>query len=244
VVQFNFNPTKAMKKILIVSLLLALGTTTNAQLFKIGKFDVGFVYVGPKLGMNFSQISNWTEFGTTKNKNNIGYQFGVVGEFGFTNKFSIDGELTFISKGQKQVFDAGESNLNVKYLGIPLLAKYTFKAFGLTKVYAKGGTFTNVRTGGSSVTKLSTGETFEQPLDNNGWTRFDWGLSLGAGAEYDAKYGIWGLDLRYDLGIVDVHKSDPTKNRNRSFGITLTYKYDLVDLIKRIRAKKLDPDKQ
>jgi hypothetical protein len=229
-----------MKRILLLSVFALIALATQAQLFKIGRFDIGYIYAGPKIGTNLAQISNWTEFTGVENKYRAGFQFGAVGEIGITNRFALNGEVTFISKGIKQTFIGGESSLNVKYLGIPLLAKYTFKFLGVSKIYAKGGTYTNIRTGGSYVSTYGSGQTFEEPLNNDGWTRVDWGMSIGAGAEYDAKYGIWGFDLMYDQGFIDVHKSDVAKNRNRSFGFALTYKYDVVDLFKRIRAKRVD----
>ena len=231
-----------MKKNYLILLALAITLNSNAQLFKIAGQEVGFVYVGPKLGANLARISNWTTFGTVENKSRYGYQFGVVGELGFTNRFSVDGELLYTSKGHRQTFNGGQTNYNVSYLGIPLLAKYSLKILGFSKVYAKGGTFANVRTGGTFSSELDTGESYEEPLDATGWRRVDWGMSIGAGAEFEAKYGIWGVDLRYDQSFLDVHVSDPAKNRNRTFGVSLTYKYDLVDLMLRIRKKKLDPD--
>jgi hypothetical protein len=203
---------------------------------------VGFVYVGPKVGMNLSQISNWTALTGTENSFRYGYQFGAVGELGFTNRFSVDGELTFISKGHKQTFEGGSSKYNVSYLGIPLLAKYSFKILGVSKIYAKGGTFANVRTGGDYTTVYDEGETFVEDLDSEGWRRVDWGLSIGAGAEFDADYGIWGIDLRYDQSFFDVHKSDAVKNRNRVIAVSITYKYDFVDLMLRLRKKHVDPN--
>ncbi|MDD2196540.1 MAG: porin family protein [Bacteroidales bacterium] len=186
-----------MKKYTILLLLLAFCYAASAQLFKIAGQDVGFVYVEPKLGMNFSQISNWTELAGTQNKSRVGYQFGVVGELGFTNRFSVGGELMFLTKGHKQTFEGGSTKYNVSYLGIPLLAKYSFKILGLSKVYAKGGTFANIRTGGTS--EFFNGEqSFVEDLDSEGWRRVDWGMSIGVGAEYEVDYGIWGIDLRYD----------------------------------------------
>lgn len=228
-----------MKRILLLSVFVLVAIATQAQLFKIGRFDIGYIYAGPKVGTNLAQISNWTVFGDVENKYRAGFQLGAVGEIGITNRFALNGEVTFVSKGIKQTSSGGESKYNVKYLGIPLLAKYTFKFLGISKVYAKGGTYTNVRTGGT-YTYETTGFAEEFPLDAAGWTRVDWGMSLGAGAEYDAKYGIWGIDLMYDQGFIDVHKSDAAKNRNRSFGFALTYKYDVVDLFKRIRANRAE----
>lgn len=236
-----------MKKYsILLLLLLTFFNVANAQLFKIAGQDVGFVYVGPKLGTNFSQISNWTEFAGTQNKSRVGYQFGVVGELGFTNKFSIDGELIFLTKGHKQTFDGSSTKYNVSYLGIPLLAKYSFKILGLSKVYAKGGTFANVRTGGTMVfeSEFAGQEQEVNDLPSEDWRRVDWGMSIGVGAEYDADFGIWGIDLRYDQSFLDVHTSDTAKNRNRTFAISVIYKYDLVDLMLRIRKKRVDPDAQ
>ncbi|HPF92867.1 MAG TPA: porin family protein [Tenuifilaceae bacterium] len=231
-----------MKKCIVFLLLIAAIPAANAQLFKIAGQEVGFVYVGPRMGMNFSQISNWTEFTGVENKSRIGYQFGVVGELGFTNRFSVDGELVFASRGHKQTFEGGNTKYNVSYFGIPLLAKYSLKILGVSKVYLKGGTFMNVRTSGDVAFEYDTGEVFEEELDPEGWRRVDWGMAIGAGAEYELEHGIIGLDLRYNQSFVDVHTSDPEKNRNRGFGISVTYKYDLVDLMLRIRKKKLDPD--
>lgn len=229
-----------MKKLYLIVMVMIICGSSYAQLFKIAGQDVGFVYVGPKVGVNASQISNWTTFTGIENSYKYGFQIGAVGELGFTNRFSIDGELVFMSKGHKQTFDGGVNKYNVSYLGIPLLAKYSFKVLGLSKVYAKGGTFTNVRTGGTFTYELDTGEAFEETLTADGWRRVDWGLSIGAGAEYESDYGIWGVDIRYDQSFFDVHKSDPEKNRNRALAISIIYKYDLVDLMLRLRKKKLD----
>lgn len=231
-----------MKKLYSIVFLLLIYGTTYSQLFKIAGQDVGFVYVGPKVGMNLSQISNWTTFTGTENTFRYGYQLGVVGELGFTNRFSVDGELTFISKGHKQTSDFSDQTYKVSYLGIPLLAKYSFKILGMSKVYAKGGTFANVRTGGTFTSEFETGETFEETLSSDGWRRVDWGLSIGAGAEFEADFGIWGIDLRYDQSFFDVHTSDPEKNRNRVIAVSITYKYDLVDLMLRLRKKNIDPN--
>ena len=229
-----------MKKLFAFSVLLLLSTNIFAQLFTIAGREVGFFYLGPKIGMNLSQISNWSTFAGYENKSRIGLQLGVVGEIGITERLSFDGEFTFISKGQKQTSSFSNDQLNVRYLGIPLLAKYSFKFLGLSKVYAKGGTFTNVRTGGSYTVVYENGVEFSEELSVDGWTRVDWGLSFGCGAEYKMDKGIIGLDLRYDLGIIDVHKSDAERNMNRTMGFTLVYKFDMVDVLSRKKGESLD----
>ncbi|MDI3526580.1 MAG: hypothetical protein PWR03_763 [Tenuifilum sp.] len=91
-----------MKK-LILTLILSLFwmIQTNAQLFKVFGHDVGFVYVGPKVGMNLSKFSQWSYSNYTV-KNRLGYQLGVVGELGFTNRFSVQGEFVLNLREQKE----------------------------------------------------------------------------------------------------------------------------------------------
>jgi hypothetical protein len=173
-------------------------------------------------------------------KNKMGFQLGVVGEFGFTNKFSIQGELLFLSRGTNKVYTGDFFGMDTKMkttsIGIPILAKYAFKAIGLSKIYVTGGGYSTIKTGGSQV--------YEDGIsyDDYHWRTMDWGLTFGFGGEYDAKKGIWGLDFRYDLGLVDAYRQmdESTVSQFRNFNITVTYKYDVVDLIKRLRAKRVD----
>lgn len=235
----NPNNISVMKRIVVLSVFILLVTNSFAQLFTVFGREIGFFYAGPKVGMNFSQITNSSsEFVDVKNR--VGYQFGAIGEIGLTQRFSFQGELTFISRGMKQESNWGTttstSKLRVGYLGIPLLAKLSFKMLGLSKVYAMGGTYNNIRTGGAWV--YEGGETY--PIESAGWTALDWGLSFGCGAEYKMDQGIIGLDLRYDLGVIDVHKSDALRNMNRTFGFTLVYKFDMVDLLSKKRNDKHD----
>ena len=207
-----------------------------AQLFKIAGHEVGFVYVGPKAGMNFASISN---YGTSPERK-VGYHLGVVGEIGLTSMLSLEGELLYNSKGVIDDLGGGmQQNVKVNYLGIPLLAKLSFDFIGLSKVYALGGAYANVRTGGSVAFESASFSEDPLPLTSDEWKRTEWGLVLGAGAEYDIKYGKIGLGLRYEQGVSKVTKGAlDNNNRSSNFGFSLTFKYDLVDLFFRLKNKK------
>ena len=204
----------------------------NAQLFTIFGQDCGFIYVGPKAGATYSTISDFSDFTGSKTESKFGYQFGAVGEFGFTSKFSIQTEILYFSRGAQ--FTDFDGKIRMNYIGLPLLAKYAFKAFGLTKVYAMGGTFTDVRTKGEWVDPGTT-----TPI-GSGFKKYDWGFSFGCGAEYPTSKGIFALDFRYNLGMTDLHDDvgDTYKTRSRSFGLALTYKYDLTKLLPKNRRKE------
>jgi len=226
-----------MKRLLIVPVLLLFTLAANAQLFNVFGQDIGFVYVGPKVGMTYSTISNFSDMSGSTTQYRIGYQAGAVGEFGFTSKFSFQTEVLFYSRGTKM--DAVNSKIKMNYVGIPLLAKYSFKALGFTKLYAMGGTFTDVRTKGEEVYSGVGAQTVPLP---SGFKKYDWGFSFGAGAEYPTDKGIWVIDLRYDLGMTDLTDSSlgSTKTKSRSFGLSLAYKLDFVDLFSKFGKKNKD----
>ena len=225
-----------MKKFLLASLFAIMLSPSYAQLFKIAGHEVGFVYVGPKAGMNFASISN---YGTSPERK-VGYHLGVVGEIGLTSMLSLEGELLYNSKGVIDDLGGGmQQNVKVNYLGIPLLAKLSFDFIGLSKVYALGGAYANVRTGGSVAFESASFSEDPLPLTSDEWKRTEWGLVLGAGAEYDIKYGKIGLGLRYEQGVSKVTKGAlDNNNRSSNFGFSLTFKYDLVDLFFRLKNKK------
>jgi len=225
-----------MKKYAILFMLIFCFSISNAQLFTIRGHEIGFAYLGPKVGTTFSTITNMDAY-TTNVSSRTGIQIGAVGEIGLTNMLSFETELTFTSKGVADDF----GTRRVNYISIPFLAKLSFNAMGLSRIYATGGTYNNVRTN-ARIVYDQLGESFNE---SHHYTIIDWGLSLGGGAAYDTKYGLLCLDLRYDLGVVDVEKTIETeRNMNRSFGVALTFKYDAVDLFLRLRKKRLDPDAQ
>lgn len=229
-----------MKKLLIISLFSLFTVAANAQIFTVFGHEVGFIYIGPKVGGTFSTISNFSDMSGNSTQYRMAYQVGAVGEFGFTSKFSFQTELLFYSRGTKM--DATNSKIKMNYIGLPLLAKYAFSAFGLKKIYAMGGTFTDIRTKGVE----EYGDVGAQPAMTvdlpAGFKKYDWGLAFGAGAEYPTKNGIWALDFRYNLGLTDITDSSlgNINTKSRSFGLSLTYKLDLVDLFSKLKNRKKD----
>ena len=62
-------------------------------------------------------------------------------------------------------------------------------------------------------------------FENSDAKRFDFGPALGARLEYFLKNGSLSLDLRYELGIIDLQNklNDNTNNNNRAFIIGFSY---------------------
>lgn len=228
-----------MKGIIAVLISLIISSGLYAQMIKIGKKEFGYFYLGPKLGLAMSKISNTSSsFGGTS-KFRTGFELGVSGKLGINEKWALQPELMFIQKGVKVESGSFESKFKTSYIGIPILAQYSLMAVGVTRLHVEGGGFVNVRTGGTAVfTDAVSGQSYESSLTNSGWRTMDYGFAFGAGAEWPRKLGTWVFDLRYDYSFMDVHKDDSEFNSNRTLGFSLIYLYDFVDLYKRLSNKQ------
>ncbi|MBE9467656.1 MAG: PorT family protein [Bacteroidetes bacterium] len=216
-----------MKKFYLTNLVLLLFVISSySQLFTIGNFGIGYLDLGLKAGTTISSIKRQLPSGINQ-KVKMGFQIGAVGNFGITEKLSIQSELIYSQKGD--VIDAfgTETKTKENFFGIPILAKFKFIQIGKMKFYANGGTYTNILVGGKVI--YSNGEEFH--LEDSRYKTVDFGLNIGAGFQYDLDNGDLLFDLRYDFGVVDSDKIDPERNTNKSLGITLTYIYDINDII-------------
>lgn len=225
-----------MKKITLITLSIIFTITVQAQLFNIGGIDVGYLYVGPKLGGNVS--FNSVDLGTTIDKtSNSGYQIGGVGKFGITKKLAIQPELVYSSKGFGATTSFATSKANYKYLGLPIVAKYAFAAIAGIDVYGSGGFYTDILTGVKSKTVFTDGtEESHSPPDLTAYKKVDFGFNFGAGANIPFKTGDQlNIDLRFSFGVTDVDNQDLyTSSKNTSIQLSAIY---LVDLTKWVNFK-------
>ena len=215
-----------MKKIYLTNLLLLLFVISSySQLFTIGKLGIGYLDLGIKSGTTISSIKKELPSGTEQNVK-MGFQIGAVGNFGITDKLSIQPEIIYSQKGD--VIDAGfgKTKTRENFFGIPILAKFKFIQVGKMKFYANGGTYTNVLVGGKII--YTEGE---YHLDKEQYKTVDFGFNVGTGFQYDLDNGDLLFDLRYDFGVVDFDEISTGRNTNKSLGITLTYVYDINDII-------------
>ena len=222
-----------MKKVTLIALSIILAISVQAQLFDIGGVKIGYVYVGPKLGGNASFNSVDLGVGAEKSAN-FGYQIGAVGKFGITKQLAIQPELVYMSKGYTQDFATGKSNTNYKYIGLPIIAKYAFASIAGIGVYGSGGFYTDVLTG---LTVVYTDNEFEEKAhDLSPYSRIDFGLNIGAGANIPFKTGDQlNIDLRVSYGLTKTEDYwVTTEGRNTSIQLSAVY---LLDLTKWVNFK-------
>jgi hypothetical protein len=224
-----------MKGIVTFLLSFLISWGSYGQLVTIGKKEFGYFYFGPKVGLTLSKISNTSNSLGGSSVFRTGFELGVSGKLGINEKWALQPELMFVKKGVTVESGIFESNYKTSYIGIPILVQYSLMSIGVTRIHLEGGGVVNVRTSGTAeLNSAAVGQSYEVNLDNSSWRSMDYGVVIGAGAEWPRKLGIWVFELHYDYGFMDVYKDDSEFNANRTVGFSLIYLYDFIDFYKRL----------
>jgi len=205
-------------KTLVLSLsILFSASIASAQIWYVG------VKAGPTLS-NYKTKTPWKEV------QNVGYTFGVVGYKQMTANIGVGVELQYIQKGYyHKVCNTITDKLKAQYLEIPISFDYTFIVPGLKnfKLHGNLGLYMAYWLSGKYQTEgFDTNQTSEDfDFANSDAKRFDFGPSAGGRIEYFLRNASLSLDLRYELGIVDLQNklNDNTNNNNRAFIIGVSY---------------------
>lgn len=198
----------------IAVLLLTTVTESFAQTF------------GIKAGLNLSNmlVKNNDYTDSDDFKMNPGFHIGPTAEFEINKMLSFETGLLLSTKGFKESYGGETYKLNLLYLDIPLAAKATF-GIGSTKIYGIFGPYIGVGLSGKSKYEFE-GESIEEDIkfgsdeDEDDLKRLDFGLTIGAGVEFNALQ----IGLNYGLGLANI-STYADKASNRVLGISLGYKF-------------------
>lgn len=201
----------------ILILCLLASSIASAQIWYVG------IKAGPTLS-NYKTTTPWKEV------SNLGYTFGAVAYKQMSANIGIGVELQYIQKGYyHKICNTITDKLKAQYLEIPIMFDYTFIIPGLKnfKVHGNVGIYTAFWLSGKYVT---VGDVFSDPsedfdFEQSNASRFDFGPNVGGRLEYFLKNGSLSLDLRYELGLLDLQDqvNDNTNNTNRAFIIGISY---------------------
>lgn len=135
----------------------------------------------------------------------LAFHVGIYNESEITDFLSIQPELLYTSKGAQLVYDgflsgSGKYRYNLNYLEVPVLIKLKAGGFAI-----HGGPYAAILVG-ANVTNVDDNGTVQdvESLDKDDFNQLDYGLSLGAGFDFEGGE----LILRYDFGLQEIGKSD------------------------------------
>jgi len=219
---------KKVSQILILFVLVAFAKESFSQEF------------GVKAGLNFSNMLAKDNDVTLSDdyKSKLGFQFGPVVEFPFSDLLSLETGLMFTTRGFKTE-DSGSSfgvdweskrSVNVNYLDIPINLRAGFDV-GSMRIYGNFGPYIGIALSGkykSEYTVAGDTEEDDEKLDigsdkgEDDLKRTDFGLNIGAAVAITS----FEVGLNYGLGLANLSSStdNGAKMKNRVFSITVAYK--------------------
>lgn len=182
-------------------------------------------YIGGKAATSFSNYKTKTPW---KEVSNSGLAVGFTAYRQINTHYGLHLELEYIQKGYfHKVCNTIYDKLEANYLEIPIMFDYTFIVPSLKnfKGHADLGIYAAYWLNGKYKTKGfdDTAEDFD--FKKSGASRFDVGPNVGGRIEYILKKGSISLDVRYEIGLLDLQKraNDNTRNTNRALVIGLNY---------------------
>ncbi len=193
---------------------------------------------GGKIGMGISSLSNW-EYRSSGSENKtrprlVGLLVNLTGKYQFSDLLGLQAEFQYIQKGEGLKIAGSDKaaykgKTRISYLTIPVLINVSHD-FDKIVVYGVLGPYFGFGLSGKSISLEPYNGEKELKFGKGELRRFDMGLSIGAGAGYRLGPGDVFLDLRYDLGFMDIYStSDEDKGTNykatcnRSFCISVGY---------------------
>lgn len=197
-----------------------------AVLFFAVQYASGQIYyLGIKAGPTLSNYKTKTPW---KEVSNLGYTFGFVGYKQISANIGVGMELQYIQKGYyHKICNTITDKLKASYLEIPVLFDYTFIIPGLKnfKLHGNVGVYAAYWLSGKYKMEGFDQSSEDFDFSESNAKRFDFGPNIGGRLEYFLKNASVSLDLRYEMGIIDLQNklNDDTNNNNRAFIVGISF---------------------
>lgn len=207
-----------MRKILLLILTVALATPTFAQ-FETNRgrsrynHDDTESYYGLRLGLNVSMLSsNIAQYDMDAY---AGLAFGAIYGLQLANSAPVwlETGLFFSQKGGKSDYNNEEVKCRMNFLQVPLVCKYTVEAADDLFLAPFVGGYVACGVGGKTK-NYATRSSVSSFSDVNRW---DAGLRIGCGLEYQMVYGEFG----FDFGLANLSKDDFQTVRTRNLFVNV-----------------------
>ena len=199
-----------MKKF-FMSIVAALVAASSFAQTNSGGFTLSetTVYYGARVGLNLATLTGDVDDAGTKAGLNVGPVIGL--RISDSTPLFLESGLFFTMQGSKK----SPSTVSLNYLRIPILIKYGFQATDEISVLPFLGPTLAFGVGGDWEIE---GEGSTSSFGSDKFNRFDAGIRLGCGAEWNKLY----LELAYEFGITNVadwkkNKTDKASVHNGNF---------------------------
>lgn len=178
-------------------------------------------YYGIRLGLNIASMSS--DMATLDTDSRSGWAFGGVYGLQLANSTPVwlEAGLFYSEKGGvSKIYDNTIEKITYRlsYFEIPIVVKYGFDIIDDLYIDPFIGAYMGLGVGGKAKTYTRN---IDDRVSENSFSeyanRFDAGLRVGCGVEYQMLYAEFG----FDFGITNISKSDFDTVRNRNMFINI-----------------------
>ena len=158
-------------------------------------------YVGFRVGGAFSTVSSddkYLDGGTMRTGLNVGVVAGL--QVAPHAPIYFETGLSFIEKGGKGNFEGRKFTYNLDYLEVPLLLKYDCKVDRDISIQPFLGGYVAAGVGGK-IKDFGHRQAYSS-YDDDAFNRFDGGIKLGCGVQFNYLYA----EVGYDFGLSNISR--------------------------------------
>lgn len=199
-----------MKRLMIALMSLALTVPALAQYGRPSHYSPvpghvpGFsndheVYYGLRLGVGFATVSSddrYLDGGSMKAGLDVGVVVGI--ELGYRSPLFFETGLLYMEKGGKGTCDGKKFTYSLDYLELPLVLKYRVDIDRMFSIQPFFGGYMALGVGGK-IKDFGQRAAYSS-FDDDAFKRFDGGIRIGCGVQYDFLYA----ELGYDFGLANI----------------------------------------
>lgn len=213
-----------MKKIITLLMALVIAMPTLAQHGLSGKrnrFNHNNTeqYYGLRLGLNIASLSS--DNAEFDSDSRTGIAFGAVYGLQLANSTPLwlEAGLLYSEKGGESS-DGEKVKCRLSYLQVPLVIKYSFDVLDDMYIDPFLGGYLALGVGGKTKEYGTRANNFDDRRSYSSYdnfNRFDGGLRIGCGIEYQMMYA----EIGFDFGLADISKDDFETTHTRNFFINV-----------------------
>lgn len=185
-----------------VALILMTATILNAQTGR----DLN-LNIGAKIGLNSSTINSDRNAGYDLKP---GLHLGLLGHLHINKEFAVQPEVLFSMQGAR----IGNTDINLNYMKFPIMFQYMFDNGFRFQAGPQVGVLINA--------KMDKDGESTNIIDE--FKRVDAGF--GMGASYVHAPSSFGIDIRYNFGLIDIAENFNVNSTNRVLQVGVFYLFN------------------
>jgi len=208
-----------MKKgIILAAMAVAAAQFAHAQLS-----------INPEAGINIANMSQKIGGDKVSSSSKIGFKVGAMVDIGIVKGFYIQPGILYSVKGTefKSSFLNSSAKVTLNYLEVPLNFAYRYDFDNAGAVFAAIGPYIGIGMNGKTKTEVGGASTetdikFGSKIGET--KKIDYGANFSVG--YISPIGLY-VRAQYGLGLANLSNADNTSSKNRVWGFSLGYAFEL-----------------